>query len=95
MRLPEAELQKLVTSLSARGVWLQGNLNSLSGGEGLQAYALSRTWLTTGRYQLLASDAHHPDRLDGRFSGLEAAIDLIGQDKVSELVSRRTRAFIE
>lgn len=95
MKLPQGELLELVDALSARGVWLQGNLNSLSGGEGTQSQALCRTWLQSGRYELLASDAHHPDRLAGRFEGLQVAIDLVGLDQVKELVERRIRALVE
>ena len=95
MKLPESRLHDLVKSLAARGVWLQGNLNSLSGGEGVKAQALSRTWLQLGRYQLLASDTHHPERLAGRFAGLQVAIDLVGIEQVTELVEHRTRAFVE
>jgi protein-tyrosine phosphatase len=95
MKLPEAKLHALVDSLTARGVWLQGNLNSLSGGEGAQSQALGHDWLQNGRYYLLASDAHHPERLDGRFAGLQVAIDLVGLEQVTELVSRRTRALVE
>ncbi len=95
MKLRESELRDLVDSLTARGVWLQGNLNSLSGGEGPFSQMLSQAWLKGGRYKLLASDAHHPDRLAGRFAGLQVAIDLVGQDRVTELVQHRTRAFVE
>lgn len=95
MKLPLLELERLVQSLSDRGVWLQGNLNSLSGGEGAQAQRLSQAWLQSGVYTLLASDAHHPERLNGRFDGLQVAIDLVGADRVTELVALRTRALTE
>ena len=95
MLLPVPELEQLVRSLNERGVWLQGNLNSLSGGEGTQAQRLSQAWLQSGVYHLLASDAHHPERLTGRFSGLQVAIDLVGADQVTELVAHRTRALTE
>lgn len=95
MKLPESELLDLVDSLTARGVWLQGNLNSISGGEGPHSQALSRAWLQAGRYYLLASDTHHPERLTGRFAGLQEAINLVGLDQVNEMVERRTRALIQ
>lgn len=90
MRLPVPELQLLMQNLAARGVWLQGNLNSLSGGEGHQSQQLSHEWLQSGLYYILASDTHHPDRMAGRLAGLQTAIDLVGQARVNELVSRRT-----
>lgn len=90
MQIPRLELQRLVDDLTDRGVWLQGNFNSFSGGEGQQAQELSHGWLQEGRYHILASDAHQPRRLEGRFAGLQVAIDLVGAERVEELVARRT-----
>lgn len=94
MKLPLVELHRLVESLSNRGVWLQGNFNSLSGGEGTQSQELSQLWLQEGRYHILASDTHHPERTAGRFAGLQAAIDLVGEEQVTELIARRTGELI-
>ncbi len=94
MRLPVPELQRLIETLTARGIWLQGNLNSLSGGEGQQSQKLSQAWLQAGQYYILASDSHHPDRLAGRFAGLQTAIDLVGENRVAELTSRRTGELV-
>lgn len=90
MQLPRPELERLVDHLTERGVWLQGNFNSLSGGEGAQAQELGQRWLQEGRYYILASDAHQPKRLEGRFAGLQVAIDLVGADRVEELTAKRT-----
>jgi protein-tyrosine phosphatase len=90
MKLPVTALKQLVESLADRGVWLQGNLNSLSGGEGPQSQELAQQWLQEGRYYILASDTHHPELMQGRLAGLQVAIDLVGRDRVQELISRRT-----
>lgn len=90
MQLPVRELQLLIETLSDRGVWLQGNFNSLSGNEGRQAEELSHRWLQEGRYYILASDAHQPNRLEGRFAGLQVAIDLVGAERVQEMIATRT-----
>ena len=95
MRLPVDELLELVKSLASRGVWLQGNLNSLSGGEGNLSRELSQAWLQAGQYRFLASDTHHPDRMAGRLDGLQVAIDLIGEEQVHELVAVRTHLLVE
>lgn len=94
MKLPVPELHQLINSLTERGVWLQGNLNSLSGGEGSVSQELSRSWLQEGRYHILASDSHHPERLVGRFAGLQAAIDLVGDEQITELIARRTGELV-
>lgn len=90
MKLPVKDLEQLVATLSARGVWLQGNLNCLSGGEGDQAQWLSQTWLKAGLYDLLASDTHHSQRMTGRLVGLQTAIELVGASRVAELTIERT-----
>lgn len=95
MRMPVSDLQRLVETLTRRGVWLQGNLNSLSGGEGLQAQELSHEWLQAGIYHLLASDSHHPERLSGRLAGLQTAIELVGEVRVADLTARRTRELVQ
>lgn len=95
MQMPVKELKTLVHSLKDKGIWLQGNLNSLSGGEGSQSQQLGHEWLKSGTYHLLASDTHHPDRLAGRLAGLQQAIELVGEDRVNELTAKRTRALAE
>lgn len=94
MKLPVKELQELVETLAARGVWLQGNLNSLSGGEGDQSQWLSQWWLKSGQYTILASDTHHPERVEGRLVGLQTAINLVGSARVDELTIQRTGALV-
>jgi len=86
MDLPFPQLEEVLTTLQERGVWLQGNLNSLSGGEGRQAQMWSQGWLKAGRYRWLASDMHRPNQLTGRFAGLKVARELVGDETAHRLL---------
>ena len=70
---------RLITRLARRGVLLQGNLRSFSGGEGQHALDLARGFLADGRYACLASDTHRPPGLFDRARGLRVAGELAGE----------------
>jgi protein-tyrosine phosphatase len=70
MGLPEQELTAVVRDLQTAGVWLQGNLNSLSGGEGTDAQRRADDWLMREQYFVLASDTHEPRGITTRAQGL-------------------------
>lgn len=91
MGLDEEELQQVITELEGRGVWLQGNLNSLGGGEGKAAQKRADAWLAAGRYFLLASDTHGPDSVAGRAQGLDRVYTMHGEAVVKRLLVNRPR----
>jgi protein-tyrosine phosphatase len=70
MGLPEQELLSVVEQLQSLGVWLQGNLNSLSGGEGSEAKRRAEHWFANDHYHVLASDTHEPVGIVSRTAGL-------------------------
>ena len=94
MGLREHELLGVLDRLAARGVWLQGNFNSISGGEGTQAAELARRFLREGRYSLLATDMHRPAALHGRFEGLAMAETHLGPEVLRQILEDRPRALL-
>lgn len=95
MCLDERDLFKLIDAVKELGVWLQGNFNSLGGGEGPQAAEWSRHWLANGFYDLVATDMHRPDMLTGRFRGIDEAARILGEQGLRELLETRPRAIME
>lgn len=91
MGLEEQELRTLIERLVEQGVWLQGNLNSLGGGEGAMAQFLADGWLSAGRYHLLASDTHGPDSVAGRQDGLSRVRAKFGQELLDLMLVERPR----
>lgn len=94
MCMEEQELFKLIDALKELGVWLQGNFNSLSGGEGEQAAAWSRAWLSEGAYDLVATDMHRPEMLAGRFRGIETAERILGTDGLKNMLEQKPRLIV-
>lgn len=95
MGLDQEELDQVIADLLARGVWLQGNLNSLGGGEGRAAQQRADRWLERGCYHLLASDTHGPDSVAGRAEGLARVQQMHGQREVERLLVQRPRAVMK
>jgi protein-tyrosine phosphatase len=93
-RLPGGEIEPVVPSLLARGVWLQGNLRSLTGEEGYFADQLSRQFLSQGRYRLMGMDLHGLDGLEGRLDGLSLLEAEFGRETVEQLVTIAPRRLI-
>ena len=91
MGLPTQELFAVVHDLRSRGVWLQGNLNSISGGEGTDAADYSARWLKEEAYHLLASDTHEPLTVPSRIAGLEKTKQLQGSEVLQRLLADRPR----
>lgn len=94
MGLEEDELEAVIEELCQRGVWLQGNFNSLGGGEGAAAQRRADAWLAAGKYHLLASDSHGPSGIDGRAAGLARVREQHGEATVTTLLHERTRAVM-
>ncbi len=95
MGLEASELEVVLDRLTAQGVWLQGNLNSLSGGEGAYAQALADRLLVEDRYYLLASDTHAPTSVTGRREGLERILAEHGEELISKLLRERPRDVMQ
>jgi protein-tyrosine phosphatase len=95
LALPEREWETLMDRLAERGVRFQGNLNSVSGGEGEIAQDRALRWLHEERYFVLASDTHGPDSVPGRLLGIKTAHRQIGAAQVAELLSTRPREMLE
>lgn len=94
MGLEAPRLLSLLDDLQARGVWLQGNLNSFSGGEGPEARELAVSLLRAGRYQALASDTHGPDSVAGRRDGLRWIRQQFGDQVVLDMLQHGPRRIL-
>lgn len=94
MGLSDGLLTSVLDSLERRGVWLQGNLNSLGGGEGKRARELAWDLLNSGRYHVLSTDTHDPSSVPPRLMGLSVTIEEAAQGTVAELLGKRTRATV-
>lgn len=94
MLLPDANMEPLLDYLQSRGVWLQGNLNSLAGGEGRAARERMRKWLAEDRYFVIASDLHRPWDMDGRMEGIEILEREVGAAKRKMLLCDRPREIL-
>lgn len=90
MELGDDVLFSTLESLRAEGIWLQGNLNSLSGGEGPNAKARADRLANDHAYHLLATDSHEPSGLIGRVEGLNHLDHPIRQ----LLLGERIREFL-
>jgi protein-tyrosine phosphatase len=88
-------LKIVVDHLVAIGVWMQGNLNSLSGKEGPAAERDGKRMLLDGQYTLLAMDLHRPDQFATRARGIEKAEEWVGRDQLLDLLARRPKAIAE
>lgn len=95
MGLSEGELDSTLDDLQGRGVWLQGNLNSLSGGEGEKARRRALRLLRDDRYFVLATDTHAPPSVAGRVAGLAAVIEEFGAERLTRLLEERPREVLQ
>lgn len=93
MGLADEELVRLAESLVDRGVWLQGNLRSLAGGEGRQAQSQLESLVQGGHIFALATDTHGPGDIDGRLAGI-ASLRRLGVDSDEMLLVERPREVL-
>lgn len=89
MALDDTELFILLESLMAKGVRLQGNLNSISGGEGRLAQERIFQLLEEDKIFLIATDMHQPHALDGRMEGIDILSQKVGEAKVNQYIQER------
>ncbi|QDU59195.1 Tyrosine-protein phosphatase YwqE [Planctomycetes bacterium Pan216] len=94
MLISDKQLDEVLELTERLGVWLQGNFNSISGGEGPRATELARRFLDEDRYYVLAMDMHKPDSLPGRFEGMTRLEDEYGQDRLQTLLHERPRELL-
>ena len=94
MGLADGDLEAALDELERAGVWLQGTLNSLSGGEGETAQRRARQLLRDDRYYLLATDTHTPNGLPGRLRGLAALSSEFGAERMATLLEARPREVL-
>ncbi|QGJ68373.1 Hypothetical protein PBC10988_0320 [Planctomycetales bacterium 10988] len=94
MLLPDPPLEDLLANLRDAGVWLQGNLNSISGGEGNQAQSRVDRWLEADLYKLIAMDMHGPDSLPGRFRGLQRLLQRYDKATAEQLLANVPQEII-
>jgi len=71
--------------LTKMGLWFQGNLGPIGGGDVPDIVALAHRFLQDGRYFMLGTDGHRPDTLGVRIDGLQVVEHLAGHAKLTEL----------
>jgi len=84
----------VIGSLLESGVWLQGNLNSIAGGEGETAQKRALALLETDSYYVLASDSHHPTDLHKRVEGIAIVEQKCGASRTELLLATRPREIL-
>jgi protein-tyrosine phosphatase len=94
MDFDDDEWATTIERLLERGVWLQGNLRCVAGGEGPRPRERTHRLLTTGRYQFVATDMHGPGDLDERLAGIEAIENAIGRAALLDLLAARPKAIV-
>jgi protein-tyrosine phosphatase len=94
MGVSERLLDLVVDRLDKMGVWLQGNLNSLGGGEGKSPQERALKLLRDERYYVLASDTHEPSGIAGRIKGMLAVRDEVGAQQLATLLETRPREVL-
>jgi protein-tyrosine phosphatase len=83
-------------SLSDRGVWMQVTSGSLTGRFGKAARYWSERMLDEGRVDILATDAHHPERRPPLLAeGREAAAHWVGTAEATHLVETRPLGILK
>ena len=94
MNFQDHELNAVLDHLREMGVWLQGNLNSMSGGEGTQAQMRMKHYLRNDKYNLIATDMHRPTDMTGRMNGIRHLGEFVGDDSLQHLLDRRPREIL-
>jgi len=87
---------KTFCSLSDQGVWMQVTAGSLTGRFGQGARYWAERMLDEGRVDILATDAHHPQRRPPLLAeGREAAARWVGKTEAVHLVETRPLGILE
>ena len=94
MDLDDATFARAMRQTADVGALLQGNLNSLSGGEGPIARDRSQALLRDGSYFALASDLHRPNQVAGRARGIAEAVALVGPERCHQLLIEHPRRVV-
>lgn len=82
--------------LSDRGVWMQVTAGSLTGRFGKAARYWGERMLDEGRVDILATDAHHPERRPPLLAeGREAAARWVGAAEATHLVETRPLGILQ
>jgi protein-tyrosine phosphatase len=87
MDLEQQAWDVLLGRLKESGVWLQGNLRCLAGGEGPRVAQRARRLLSEDRYRALATDMHGTPDLPDRLAGVGTVEQQVGTAKLRELLS--------
>jgi len=94
MSLGDTDWNPLMDRLVDQGVWLQGNLNSISGGEGKRAKKRAWRLLSEEKYYVVASDFHQPQAFSGRLEGIQKLEEKLSAKKSQELLVQRPREIL-
>jgi len=84
----------VLRQLEGRGIWLQGNLRCLAGGEGPRIQERALRLLRDGRYRILTTDMHGPEDLPDRLIGLSVVEKVVGQRGLCELLGQNVQEIV-
>ena len=88
---------ELLSGFVERGMLSQITAGSILGHFGKKVQRLTHSLLRRGLVHVIASDAHFPDgpRSPNLFLGFEAAIEIVGEEKATEMVVDIPRAVLD
>ena len=84
----------VVYDLVGKGLWLQGNLRSLTGENGPHADEAIRQFLGDRLYRFMAMDVHGPDFMPSHIDGLEILKKEFGESAATYLTQTSPRALL-
>lgn len=94
MSLADDLFDEVVDKLLSNNVWLQGNLNSLGGGESELAKARAEKLLADDAYFVMASDTHNASHIESRIEGIRAIERKLGKEGVALMLEERPRQVL-
>lgn len=94
MGLPQSKYETVIDDLLSAGVWLQGNLNSLGGGESELAFERAARLLADDSYFVVASDTHRAGHVESRIEGIRYMKSQLGEEGVELLLEERPRTVL-
>jgi protein-tyrosine phosphatase len=92
--ITEDDLAALLATLDEMGVWLQGNFNSMAGGEGPVAADRLRRLLDEDRLHAMATDTHCPETLASRLDGVALVEAEAGASRLAQLLEAGPRRVL-
>ena len=85
---------KVIENLTQQGILFQGNLQAFTGELGYNADLFAQEMLNNDKYIMLGLDMHQFETLDNRLDGVGLTQALVGEEKITQLLSTNIRQMI-